>query len=79
MGYAKEAAHASLAWGWANLDASRIMAITVPANTASWGLMTRLGMIRRTDLDFGHPSFEPGHPLHRHIVYVAERPRTDRQ
>ncbi len=75
QGYAKEAAFASLAWGWANLDTPRIVAITVPANTASWGLMERLGMRRRADLDFGHPSFAPGHPLHRHITYVAERPR----
>ncbi len=74
QGYAREAAFASLAWGWANLDAARIMAITTPANTASWGLMRRLGMTRRHDLDFGHPQFEPGDALHDHITYVAERP-----
>ena len=74
QGYAKEAAQACLDWGWANLAADRIVAITVPANTASWGLMVALGMTRRADLDFGHPLFEPGHPLHRHITYVAERP-----
>ena len=74
-GYAREAAQASLDWGFANLTADRIVAITVAANTRSWGLMERLGMARRPDLDFNHPLFEPGHPLRAHITYVAERPR----
>jgi RimJ/RimL family protein N-acetyltransferase len=73
-GYAREAAEASLAWAWANLDADRVIAITVPANTRSWGLMERLGMARRPDLDFGHPGFEAGHPLHQHITYSIARP-----
>lgn len=74
QGYAREAAEASLAWAWANLAVDRVVAITVPANKGSWGLMKRLGMTRRPDLDFGHPSFAPGHPLHAHITYVIERP-----
>ena len=74
QGYAREAAAASLAWGWARLPAPRIVSITVPANARSWGLMERLGMVRRPELDFGHPAFAAGHPLHRHIAYAAERP-----
>ncbi len=74
QGYAKEVAFASLAWGWQNLDAPKIMAITTPDNRASWRLMERLGMERRPDLDFGHPDFQPGHPLYAHITYVANRP-----
>jgi RimJ/RimL family protein N-acetyltransferase len=74
QGYAREAAQASLAWAWANLDVPRVISITVPANTRSWGLMERLGMTRRPDLDFGHPGFESGHPLHAHITYAIERP-----
>jgi RimJ/RimL family protein N-acetyltransferase len=74
QGYAKEAALASLAWGWANLVASRIRAITVPANRASWGPMERLGMTRRADLDFHHPRFPPGDPLRHHITYEMLRP-----
>jgi len=73
-GYAREAAQASLAWGWANLDAARIVAITVQANQRSWGLMERLGMRRRADLDFAHPAFAPDHPLSAHITYSIERP-----
>ena len=74
-GYAREAAAASLHWGWAHLSADRIIAITIPANRRSWGLMERLGMVRCPDLDFDHPDFEPGHSLCRHIGYVAGRPQ----
>ena len=73
-GYAREAAEASLAWGWANLDVDRIVAITVPANVRSWGLMERLGMRRLHELDFAHPAFAPDHPLNRHITYAIDRP-----
>jgi RimJ/RimL family protein N-acetyltransferase len=74
QGYAREAAEASLAWAWTNLEVPRIVAITVPANSRSWGLMERLGMERRPDMDFDHPHFPPGHSLRGHITYVAERP-----
>ena len=73
-GYAREAALASLDWGWAHRDAPRIAAWTVTANAASWGLMERIGMVRRPELDFDHPRFAPGHPLCRHIVYAIGRP-----
>lgn len=78
QGYAREAASAALAWAWATLDATSLYAITVPANGASWGLMERLGMTRRADMDFGHPAFAPDHPLHAHITYEARRPETVR-
>lgn len=74
IGYAREAAEASLAWAWAHLDAPRIIAMTVMANTRSWRLMERLGMTRRPDLDFDHPRIDVGDPLRRHIVYVVDRP-----
>lgn len=74
QGYSREAAAASLAWGWANLAAPRIAAITVAANARSWGLMERLGMKRRPDMDFAHPAFAAGHPLSAHICYVIDRP-----
>ncbi|MBK6802870.1 MAG: GNAT family N-acetyltransferase [Novosphingobium sp.] len=74
QGYAREAAGASIVWGWANRGDARIAAWTVPANTASWGLMLRLGMVHRAELDFDHPAFAPGHPLSRHLVYTIDRP-----
>lgn len=75
QGYAREAAQACLAWGWAHTERARITAWTVPGNDASWGLMIRLGMSRRPDLDFDHPMFATGHPLCRHVVYAIDRPR----
>ncbi|MBN8814567.1 MAG: GNAT family N-acetyltransferase [Sphingomonas sp.] len=73
-GYAREAAEASLAWGWDNLDVPAITAITVLANTRSWGLMERLGMTRYPDEDFDHPKVPDGSPLKRHILYRIARP-----
>ncbi|MBN8807290.1 MAG: GNAT family N-acetyltransferase [Sphingomonas sp.] len=74
QGYAREAAAASIAWGWANLDVPTITAITVIANTRSWGLMERLGMTRYPDEDFDHPNVPDGNPLKRHILYRIARP-----
>ncbi len=74
QGIAREAAEASLAWGWANTGRRRIAAWTVIGNTRSWGLMERLGMRRRTDLDFAHPEFRAGDPLGAMIVYAIDRP-----
>jgi RimJ/RimL family protein N-acetyltransferase len=74
QGYAREAALASLRWAWANLTAPRVIAMTVPANRRSWGLMERIDMRRRVELDFDHPLFPDNHPLRRHIVYAADRP-----
>jgi len=74
QGYATEAASACLEWAWANLDAKRVISITVPANRASWSVMERVGMTRRPDLDFAHPNFAPDHPLSAHITYAMERP-----
>lgn len=74
QGYAREAAQASLAWGWANLGDDRIIAITTPGNLRSWGLMERLGMARRHDLDFAHPALAADDPLSAHITYEIRRP-----
>jgi RimJ/RimL family protein N-acetyltransferase len=68
-GDAREAATASLDWGFANLADDTIWAITVGANTLSWGLMDRLGMTRHHDLDFDHPNVADDSPLKRHIAY----------
>jgi RimJ/RimL family protein N-acetyltransferase len=76
QGLAREAAEASLSWGWQNLDAPAITAVTVPANTRSWRLMERLGMARSPDEDFDHPELPAGNPLRRHILYRIARPAT---
>ena len=69
-GYAREAAAAVLAHGLTL--APRVIAMTVPANRPSWGLMIRLGMHRAPHLDLDHPDMAAGSPLERHIVYVKE-------
>ena len=74
QGYAREAALASIDWAWANLATDRIWSITVVQNRASWGLMERLGLSRRLDLDFDHPQVADDAPLKRHVTYVIERP-----
>ncbi len=51
-GYAKEAAQACLGAGFQRFGAQEIYALTVLENAASWGLMKRLGMRRREDLDY---------------------------
>jgi RimJ/RimL family protein N-acetyltransferase len=59
MGIAKEAAIASLDLGFGRFGYERIIAMTIAANASSRGLMTRLGMTRRADLDFTDQRFGP--------------------
>ena len=70
-GYAKEAAIASLELGFDRFGADEIVALTVRQNTPSWGLMERLGMTRRPELDFDDPRVGP--ELNPHIVYAITR------
>ena len=70
-GYAKEAATASLEVGFSRFGADEIFAFTVAGNTASWGLMTRLGMRRRAELDFPDDRYEG--ELRDTIVYAMTR------
>ncbi len=67
QGFASEVARASLDWGWQK-GMTRIVAMTVPANTRSQAVMQRIGMQRRPNLDFDHPLLAPGNPLRPHIA-----------
>ena len=69
-GYAKEAASASLDHAFDVLKAERVVAITFNQNEGSWGLMKRLGMRRRADLDYDDPRFTDLNPT---IVYEIAR------
>lgn len=71
QGYAKEAATASLALAFDRFGAGEVIALTVQGNTGSWGLMLRLGMERREDLDFDNADFDPENP--RIIAYSITR------
>lgn len=69
QGYAKEAAIASLDFAFDRLGAEQVVALTVAGNEPSWGLMERLGMTRRPDLDYVGPDWAEGTV----IVYVLRR------
>ena len=71
QGYAKEAATASLAAAFDRFGADEVVALTVPGNTPSWGLMKRLGMRRREELDYIDPRF--GEDLNPSIIYSIDR------
>jgi RimJ/RimL family protein N-acetyltransferase len=66
-GIAKEAAIASLDLAFGRFGAPNVLALTVVENEASWGLMKRLGMRRREELDFIDTRFGP--ELNPSIVY----------
>ena len=51
-GYAKEAAIATLDLSFDRFGSQETIAITLEGNTGSWGLMKRLGMVRRPEFDF---------------------------
>ena len=70
QGYAKEAAIASLDLAFGEFGAPHVVALTVEQNQDSQGLMKRLGMKRRADLDFDDPRFGP--ELNPTIVYSID-------
>lgn len=68
-GYASEAAHAWLAYGFETLELPEIVAFTFVGNTPSRRVMERLGMTRNPADDFEHPGIAAGHPLRSHVLY----------
>ena len=75
QGYAKEAAIASLDLAFGRFGASQVLALTVPGNVDSQGLMKRLGMSRRQDLDFDDPRFPELNPCILYGIEAAQWPR----
>ncbi|MFD9328617.1 GNAT family N-acetyltransferase [Streptomyces sp. NPDC060065] len=67
-GYATEAAHASLAFGFEALELPEILAVTTAANLRSQAVMSRIGMTRDPADDFDDPN-EPEGPLRRNVLY----------
>jgi RimJ/RimL family protein N-acetyltransferase len=66
-GLAKEAAIASLDLAFGRLGAPFVIATTIPLNLKSQGLMKRLGMTRREDLEYVDSRFGPD--MNPTIVY----------
>ena len=68
-GYASEAAIEAVRRGLAEVE--RITSFTALTNERSWAVMQRIGMHR--DSLFDHPRVPDGHPVRRHVLYVADR------
>ena len=67
QGYAREAAAAALGLAFGRFVLDQVYAITMAENAPSWGLMRRLGMTARPDLDFDMPGYG------RHVSYRIGR------
>lgn len=72
QGYAKEAAIASLDVAFGKFAAPRVVAITALGNRPSQGLMIRLGMKRREDLDFVDQRFPPDSDINPQVVFTID-------
>jgi RimJ/RimL family protein N-acetyltransferase len=72
QGYAKEAAVATLDLAFGRFGASHVVAVTALHNLPSQGLMIRLGMSRREDLDFIDTRFPSDDDVNPQIVFAIE-------
>jgi len=72
QGYAKEAALAALDLAFARFAAPHVVAITAAHNAPSQGLMLRLGMTRRPDLDFVDQRFPADSEVNPQVVYSID-------
>jgi RimJ/RimL family protein N-acetyltransferase len=72
QGYAKEAAIASLDLAFGRFSAPHVVAVTAAQNAPSQGLMKRLGMARREDLDFIDQRFPADSAVNPQVVYRIE-------
>lgn len=73
QGYATEAAHGWLRFGFETLELDEIVAFTAVPNVPSQKVMQRLGMTYDPADDFDHPAVPAGHPLLRHVLYRLSR------
>jgi RimJ/RimL family protein N-acetyltransferase len=71
-GIAKEAAIAAMDLAFERFGAPHVIAITVPGNSSSQGLMQRLGMNRREDLDFVDTRFDHPGDFNPAVVYLID-------
>lgn len=72
QGYAKEAAIETLDLAFGRFAAPHVVAVTSLNNLPSQGLMIRLGMTRREDLDFVDERFPPDSDVNPQIVFRIE-------
>lgn len=72
QGYATEAAHASLKFGFETLALADIVAFTSTINQRSQQLMARIGMTNTQD-NFYHPALSCTHRLAEQVLYKINR------
>ncbi len=68
QGHATRAARLTLADAFGRLGLTEVFSFTTESNAPSERVMQRIGMVRRSDLDFDHPNTQ-GWWGARHIVY----------
>jgi len=68
-GYATEAAHLALGYGFEAAALQQVVSYTSTTNRRSRAVMERLGMSRDPADDFGYPTLPEGHPLRPHVLY----------
>ena len=74
LGYASEAAHKALEYGFNELALPEIVSFTAKINQSSRAVMKRIGM-RDTRHNFYHPSLSLDSPLAEHVLYKITRDR----
>ncbi|WP_166422556.1 GNAT family N-acetyltransferase [Paraglaciecola sp. 20A4] len=74
LGYASEAAHKALEYGFNELALPEIVSFTAKINQPSRVVMKRIGM-RDTTRNFQHPSLSSDNPLAEHVLYNITRDR----
>ena len=72
LGYAAEAARASLAFAFTELGLEEVVSFTAVINKRSQLIMQRIGMINTQD-NFHHPALKSTHPLAEHVLYKMTR------
>ena len=72
LGYATEAARASLNFAFDTLGLDEVVAFTAVINKRSQLVMERLGMTN-TQENFYHPMINPNHRLAEHVLYKITR------
>lgn len=75
MGYATEAARASLKFAFEKLRLNEVVSFAVTTNIRSRNVMTQIGMEHVPGLDFTHPGIDPASPLSEHAFYRIDAAR----
>jgi len=68
-GYASEAAHLALKFGFEDVNLPEIVSFTATGNLRSQAVMARIGMTHDAVDDFDHPLVPDGSELRRHVLY----------